>query len=447
MSVTVVVGAQFGDEAKGKITDYLAADARYVVRTGGGPNAGHSIHLAEGSVVLHQLACGVLRHGVTGVSGPGMVIDPFRLEEEIRELESKHLLKGTILLSERAHVLLPIHQLEDAWEEEVRAGASPKAAVGTTRSGIGPAYADRAGRWGIRLSDLVRPTTLAERLDLLYATKGHLKDLPPKEELRTRLAEVGSRLAPMIRSTEPALWAAIADGENVLLEGAQSALLDVDFGTYPYVTSSHPTSAGALVGSGVPPQELDVVLGVAKAYCTRVGAGPFPTEVKGETAEYLQREGHERGATTGRLRSVGWLDLVLLRYAAKLNGFTSLAITKVDVLGGFDEVPVCLQYVTPRGDTLTDYPPADAEELAAVQPVYEKLPGWPKFNQRLVDRIRREGGLALPSTLRRFLAFVEQETKVPVEYVSFGAQRDDTVYLGRGGSARSPRASPPAWAG
>ncbi|MCI4331377.1 MAG: adenylosuccinate synthase [Thermoplasmata archaeon] len=447
MTVTVVVGAQFGDEAKGKITDYLAADARYVVRTGGGPNAGHSIHLHEGSVVLHQLACGVLRHGVTGISGPGMVIDPFRLEEEIRELESKHLLKGTILLSERAHVLLPIHQIEDAWEEGVRQAASPKGGVGTTRTGIGPAYADRAGRWGIRMADLARPSILSERLGLLYASKGHLKDLPAKEELLSRLVEVGGRLAPLIRPTEPLLWEAIAKGENILLEGAQSALLDVDFGTYPYVTSSHPTSAGALVGSGIPPQELDEVLGVTKAYCTRVGAGPFPTEVTGEVGEYLQREGHERGATTGRLRQVGWLDLVLLRYVARLNGFTSLAVTKVDVLGGFEEVPVGVQYVTPHGETLTDYPPALAEDLAGVQPVYQKFAGWPKFNERLKERLRQEGAHALPSTLRRFLEFVAQETRVPVEYVSFGADREDTLWLGRGVQARTPGAQLPPWTG
>ncbi|MCI4369209.1 MAG: adenylosuccinate synthetase, partial [Thermoplasmata archaeon] len=302
----------------------MAEHARYVVRSGGGPNAGHSIHLAEGKAVLHQLSCGVLRKGVTGVSGPGMVINPFLLEDELRDLAERHLLKGEPMVSERAHVLLPIHEVEDAWEDAVRAGVSPESALGTTKRGIGPAYADRYARWGIRFSELVRPAVLSERLEMLYKTKTHLSGLPDRQELTKRLSEAGSRLAPMIRATEPILWSAIENGENILLEGAQSALLDVDFGTYPYVTSSHPTSVGALLGSGIPPQELDEVVGVAKGYCTRVGAGPFPTKVTGEIGEYLQREGGERGATTGRIRDCGWLDLVLLRYVTRLNGFTSL---------------------------------------------------------------------------------------------------------------------------
>ncbi|MCI4317764.1 MAG: adenylosuccinate synthase [Thermoplasmata archaeon] len=437
MSVTVIVGAQFGDEAKGKITDYLAADARYVVRTGGGPNAGHSIMVPEGSVVLHQLSCGVLRHGVTGVSGPGMVINPFTIEDEIRELETKHLLKGDIVLSERAHALLPIHQIEDAWEEDLRASVAPSGGVGTTRRGIGPAYADRYGRWGVRLAD---------RLALLYATKGHLKNLPDRAELIAQLAEVGGRLAPYIQPSEPLLWSAIEKGENILLEGAQSALLDLDFGTYPYVTSSHPTSAGALVGSGIPPQELDRVIGVAKAYSTRVGAGPFPTEALGEMGDYLRREGGERGATTGRPRRCGWLDLVLLRYASRLNGFSSMALTKVDVLGGLDDIPVCVQYVTPDGRTLTDYPPAVADELAAAQPVYQKFPAWPRFTSHLKERIRREGAHALPPALVRFIQFIGEETRVPIEYVSYGPHRDETVRLNPSTAVAQPRGLP-AWTG
>jgi adenylosuccinate synthase len=219
----------------------------------------------------------------------------------------------------------------------------------------------------------------------------------------------------------------------------------VDFGTYPYVTSSHPTAAGALMGSGIPPQELDQVIGVAKAYATRVGAGPFPTEESGPLGAYLQEHGGERGATTGRTRRCGWLDLVLLRYAARLNGFTSLAVTKVDVLGGLDEVPVCVQYVTPQGETLYDYPPADSAALAAVTPVYERFPAWPTFNERLKERIRREGVHALPSTLRRFLDFLATEIRVPVEFVSYGAHREETVWLGRGATAPRHRESPVPW--
>jgi adenylosuccinate synthase len=438
VTVRIVLGAQFGDEAKGKIADFMAASARYVVRSAGGPNTGHTIVLPEGVVVLHQLACGVLRHGVTAVSGPGMVIQPFKLEEELLDLERRGLRRGEVILSDRAHVVLPVHEIEDVWEDEVRARVRPEAALGTTKSGIGPAYADRAGRFGVRLGELDRPAILRERLELLYATKGHLATLPPIDELIARLTEVGARLAPLIRPTEPILWDAIARGDSVLLEGAQSALLDLDFGTYPYVTSSHPTSAGALMGSGIPPTELNVVVGVAKAYSTRVGAGPYPTEEPGERGEYLRRVGGERGATTGRPRRCGWLDLVLLRYAARLNGFTSLAITKVDVLGGLDEVPVCIEYRLPDGTTLRDAPPTEAADLETVEPVYELAPAWPAFHERLKERLRREGASALPAALRRFLDFIADETGVPVEYVGYGSHRDETLWLGPPAARRRP---------
>jgi adenylosuccinate synthase len=436
MTVRAVLGAQFGDEAKGKIADFLAADARYVVRTGGGPNTGHTIVLNEGKIVLHQVACGVLRPGVTAISGPGMVLQPMKLLEEIQELESRKLLKGELAISERAHALIPLHEIEDAWEDDLRARASPKASLGTTRRGVGPAYADRYSRFGIRMADLIRPAVLRERLELLYASKPYLTKPPPIDPLFRTLAEAGEKLAPFIQATEPRLWTAIERAEPILLEGAQSALLDIDYGTYPFVSSSHPTAAGALMGSGIPPQELDEVIGVAKAYMTRVGEGPFPTEVTGETASYLQREGGERGATTGRVRRVGWLDLVLLRYAARLNGFTSLAIAKADVLGGLEQVPVCVQYASPDGGKITQYPPSTAEDLGKVTPVYQKFPGWPAFTSRLKDRLRRDGAHALPLTLRRFLEFIAEETRVPVEYVGFGPHREETLWMGRGARTR-----------
>jgi adenylosuccinate synthase len=443
--VIVIVGAQFGDEAKGKITDYLAAHAEFVVRTGGGPNAGHTIDLPEGKVVLHQLPCGVLRHDVTAVCGPGMVLDPTALDQEIRALEERRMFKGSLIISERAHAILPTHIAEDAWEEKLRTATQPGAQLGTTMRGIGPAYADRYGRWGVRFGELIRPAKLRQRLELLLASKPHLAGILDLNQLQSDLGEVAARLAPFVQPTEPTLWSALARQETVLLEGAQSALLDIDFGTYPYVTSHHPTSAGALVGSGIPPFEVSEVVGVTKAYATRVGAGPFPTEVGGDVGAYLQREGGERGATTGRVRQVGWLDLVLLRYVTKLNGFTSLALTKVDVLGGLDDVPVAVQYVTPDGQTLTDYPPADADDLAHVTPVYEKLPPWPKFNERLVARLRDEGAAALPPTLKQFVAYLGKETGVPVEWVSYGPRREETVWLGKTHGAPSAT-SVTAWA-
>ena len=400
------------------------------MRSGGGPNTGHTVVLPEGKVVLHQLSVGALRHGVTGISGPGMVIQPFKVEEEILDLERRGLRRGEIVLSDRAHAILPVHEIEDAWEDDLRARVNPEAGLGTTRRGIGPAYADRYARFGIRLGDLGHPASLAERLKLLYATKTHLGDLPPVDDVAARLGEVAGRLAPYIRPVEPMIWGALDRGEPILIEGAQSALLDIDFGTYPYVTSSHPSSAGALMGSGIPPTELDRIVGVAKAYTTRVGHGPFPTEDSGEWGEFLKRVGGERGATTGRDRRCGSLDLVLLRYAARWNGFTSLAITKVDTLGGREQVPVCVAYRLPDGSTSRDVVPYDAAALAKVEPVYAMQPGWPEFHEHAREHLRREGAAALPAPLRAYLDFVGREVGVPVEYVGYGPSRDETVTLG-----------------
>jgi adenylosuccinate synthase len=375
-----------------------------------------------------------------------MVINPFKLEEELLDLERRGLLRGEVVLSDRAHVLLPVHEMEDAWQDELRAKTNPAASLGTTRRGIGPAYEDRYGRFGIRLGELSRPAVVRERLEMLYATKPYLTNLPPVAELATKLAEVGVRLAPFIRSTEPLLWEAIARNDHVLLEGAQSALLDLDFGTYPYVTSSHPTSAGAVVGSGIPPTDVDTIVGVTKAYCTRVGAGPFPTEDLGEGGEFLRRVGGERGATTGRERRCGWLDLVLLRYVARLNGLSSLAVTKVDVLGGQESVPICVGYLLTDGTTVRDISPFHADDLAKMRPVYERLPGWPAIHERTRERLRREGATALPAELRRFLQRITEETGVPVEYVGFGPGRDETVRLGRSRTLH-PDAGLPAWTG
>jgi adenylosuccinate synthase len=427
--VTIVLGAQFGDEAKGKISDYLAARAKYVVRAGGGPNTGHTIVLPEGKVVLHQIACGALRHGVTAVSGPGMVIQPFKFEEERDGLQRLGVLRGEIVISDRAHVLLPIHEVEDGWQDDLRARTSPGAHLGTTRRGLGPAYADRYARFGIRYGELGHPAILKERLEILYATKSQVPGLPSKDELLARLGEVAGRLAPYVQPTEPMIWGAIERGEPILVEGAQSALLDIDFGTYPYVSSSHPTSAGALMGSGIPPTELDRVVGVAKAYTTRVGQGPFPTEDTGEWGQYLRRVGGERGATTGRDRRCGSLDLVLLRYATRLNGITSLALTKVDTLGGRDRVPVCVRYTMPDGTTVRDAMPAQADLLARAVPVYEQLPGWPEFHERLKERLRGDGASALPPAVIDFVHFIEEQTGVPVEYVGYGPGREETVTL------------------
>ncbi len=413
------------------------------MRYQGGPNAGHSVQPADKTVVLHQISCGILRSGCLAISGPGMVISPAELLEEVRALKAAGEFRGQLLVSQRAHVILPLHRAQDAWEEGVR-GAR---ATGTTRKGIGPAYMDRVGRWGLRVVDLSHPQILREKLELLYAAKKHLReqvaDLPPLETTLAELQAQGEALQPFVAATEPLLWNAAREGKRILLEGAQSALLDIDFGTYPFVTSSHPTAAGALVGSGLPPQELDEVIGIAKAYSTRVGGGPYPTELLGPHGDELRERGGERGATTGRPRRVGWMDLVLLRYAARLNGFTSLAITKVDILGGEPEVPVCVSYELPNGEKSEDYPPVLAEDLAEVRPVWRTFPGWGEFTPRLRRRLAEEGWRALPRELKRYLAFLADEVGAPVTLVSYGPRRDDTLEVPPG--ALTPSSTVEEW--
>ena len=405
------------------------------MRYQGGPNAGHSVMPGDSLLVLHQLPCGVLRSGCVGIDGPGMVLSPSDLLEEIESLKKAGEFRGSLYISERAHVILPLHKAQDRWEEALRGDR----ATGTTLRGIGPAYMDRAGRWGLRIADLARPELVREKLDFLYRAKSHLtegtSDLPGRDELAAELSRLGETLRPYVRATEPILWQAIREGKNVLLEGAQSALLDVDYGTYPFVTSSHPTAAGALVGSGIPPQELDEVMGISKAYSTRVGGGPFPTELKGPEGDRLRERGGERGATTGRSRRVGWLDLVLLRYAARLNGFTSLAVTKVDILGGEPEVPVCVSYTLPDGKSVEDYPPVLSDDLEKVSPVYETLPGWEEFTPRLKTRLAKEGWRALPRELKAYLGFVSDAVGVPVTLVSYGPRRSETVEIPLGALA------------
>ncbi len=264
--------------------------------------------------------------------------------------------------------------------------------------------------------------------------------------MASQLAGAAEELRPYVTAVEPILWEAIDGGERVILEGAQSTLLDVDHGTYPFVTSSHPTTAGALEGSGLPPGAVDEVVGVLKGYATRVGAGPFPTEDTGEQGAYLQQKGGERGATTGRPRRCGWLDLVLLRYAARLNGFTALAVTKVDVLGGLREIPVCVEYRLPSGALAHDLPPTSADDLARVEPVYVRLPGWPELDARMIERIDRDGERALPRELRQFLGFLEEQTRIPVRYVSYGPGREATLDRSSRPGVRSGRSVRP-WSG
>ncbi len=414
-----------------------------MVRFQGGPNAGHSIHIGDQSIVLHQVPSGILRKGCRAISGPGMVISPADLVSELAQVRNANLLNGEFLVSERAHVILPLHRAADAWEERQR-GASP---AGTTMRGIGPSYMDRVGRWGIRMGDLLRPDTLKEKIDRLYRARSYVKGdkahaIPTPEETLEELRSATDVLRSYIGPTEGILNRALASNERILLEGAQGALLDVDFGTYPYTTSSHTTTAGAFVGAGLPPRTPDAAIGITKAYSTRVGNGPFPTELADEVGERIREKGGERGATTGRPRRCGWLDLVLLRYAHQINGFTGFAITKVDVLGGEDRVRVATAYRDTRTSETVKEPPTFPEDYEHLEPVYEDFPGWKEFTPALHHRIKAEGYSALPPEARRYLSFVSKELGVPTLLVSYGPGREEVV---RPGAKVGLRPWPAAW--
>ena len=361
-----------------------------------------------------------------------MVLSPTDLVEEVAQLRKAKLLQGELHISERAHVILPLHRAADAWEEKQRGGTP----TGTTLRGIGPTYMDRVGRWGIRMGDLLRPDSLREKLELLYRARSYLKGekgapLPTLEETLAELEKAGKALAQYIGPTEPLLWRALESHERILLEGAQGTLLDVDYGTYPFTTSSHTTVSGVFVGTGLPPQQVDQALGVTKAYCTRVGNGPFPTELLDETGDRIREKGGERGATTGRPRRCGWLDLVLLRYAQQLNGFTSFVVTKVDVLGGEEKVRAAVAYRDTRTGARIEDPPSFSEDYAHLEPIYRDFPGWEEFSPSLRERLATSGYSALPSGLRTFLDFLTEETGVPVGIVSYGPGRDEVVVRGR----------------
>src|SRR5690606_30867348 len=377
MPVVVVVGAQWGDEGKGKVVDLYAERADMVVRYGGGANAGHTLVIGGDKVVTHLVPSGILHQRVKCVLGDGMVIDPTTLLEEIAALRARGLCgDGQLLISSRAHVILDYHR----WLEAVR--EEQKGAIGTTRRGIGPAYESKAARRGVRVGDLGRPARLrelvAQNLDeitpLLLAAGRPAPGRAEIDRVIDGALAAGEKLAPMIGDAGRLVDRAIAGGENVLFEGAQGTLLDIDHGTYPFVTSSSTIAGGACTGVGVGPTRIDRVIGISKAYCTRVGGGPFPTEMEEATAEAWRHAGQEFGATTGRPRRCGWLDAAALRLAVRVNGLDGIALTKLDVVRGRGPVKVCVGYRL-DGATL-DEPPADGEDLLRAEPEYIELPGW-----------------------------------------------------------------------
>jgi adenylosuccinate synthase len=415
----VVVGAQWGDEGKGKIVDVLAERADLVVRYQGGANAGHTVVTGDDAFILHQIPSGILHPAMRCLIGNGVVLDPETLLHEMEELAGRGIvLDGRLAVSDRAHLVMPYHKvLDHATERQQR--------IGTTGRGIGPTYEDKFGRRGIRVGDLrhmeraaQRVTDGAERASRMLTMLGVEERISVEEhvELLRRLAP---RILPLAADTGKLTWEALRQGKRVLLEGAQGALLDVDHGTYPFVTSSNTTAGGAAVGAGIGPTAIDAVLGVVKAYTTRVGNGPLPTEAEAPAADRLRTLGDEYGATTGRPRRCGWFDAVVVRYAARVNGLTDLAVTKLDVLDEFEQLPVCTGYRV-DGARLDDIP-ADAETLACVQPIYEVLAGW---RQRTSDARQLAD---LPRPARAYLDRIQDLVGTPVSYVSVGSRRDQII--------------------
>jgi adenylosuccinate synthase len=422
MPVVVVVGAQWGDEGKGKVVDLLTENAQVVARWGGGSNAGHTIVVEGKKYVTHLIPSGVLRADVACVLGEGMVIDPKTLVEEIRAFRAQGLLKNDcdLVVAGRAHLTLPHHRALDRLRE------NRPDAIGTTQRGIGPTYESKASRTGLRVEDLLRPERLRRNIERNLAYIGAQlskfgEPLPDVEALTQEYLGYADEIRPFVGDASRFLYDSIRKGKNVLFEGAHGVLLDLDHGTYPFVTSSSTTAGGACTGCGIGPTSIDTAVGIVKAYTTRVGNGPFPTELFDKTGELLREVGREFGSTTGRPRRCGWLDLPALRLTVRLSGLQSLAITKLDVLDGLPEVKLCVAYRL--NGKLLDEMPLDPDDLSQVEPVYETMPGWPA---------RTPGAVAtrladLPEAARNYLARITELVGVPQSIVSWGPARSETI--------------------
>ncbi len=421
MSVVAAIGGQWGDEGKGKVVDMLAAQARYVVRFSGGDNAGHTVVNPHGHFVLRLTPSGVFYPGTTSIIGNGVVLNPAVLNSEVDHLNSRGIDTARLLISDRANLIMPYHIAFDGLEEETLG----EKAIGTTRKGIGPAFADKVARTGIRAGDLLDKNTLRERLTTVLEFKNRIltkvygKESLSADEIYEQYCAYADRWAPRICDTTSVIAAAIERNEPVMLEGAQGFLLDPDFGTYPFATSSSPTAAGACLGSGIAPNLLTHILGIFKAYQTRVGAGPMPTELKNETGEAIRELAHEYGAVSQRPRRCGWFDAVAARFSIRINGFNSLAVTRLDVLDNMPQIRICTEYKL-DGKTV-DHFPASILELERCQPVYEELPGW----ESRINDIRDFDGL--PVNARKYLLRLEELLSRPVSLISVGKSREQTI--------------------
>jgi adenylosuccinate synthase len=423
MPATIVMGGQWGDEGKGKLTDTLAVGADVVVRANGGANAGHTVQTDQGVFKLHLIPSGILNPNCLSLVGAGVVVDPKLILAEMDDLEQRGISLARLRVSERAHVVMPYHPLADMLDEVQRQESS----IGTTLRGNGPAYGDKVTRRGLRMGDLVAPDSLRYRLkEELRRWNVVLERVYGAEPLDfatvyNELAVYGERLRAFVAATEPLVSDALSSGQRVVVECAQGAMLDVDYGTYPYVTSSATSAAGACQGAGVPPLAVDRVLGVYKAYSTRVGAGPFPSELLDATGDLIRERGHEYGTTTGRPRRTGWFDAVAARYVASLNGISDLAVTLLDVFDPFETIKVCVAYDV--DGQIADTVPARLDLIARARPIYENLEGW---RSSTVDARRTED---LPFRAREYLRFIEQRVGAPISLVGVGPGRDQIVPL------------------
>ncbi len=424
MPANVLVGAQWGDEGKGKIIDVLTEQSDYIVRFQGGNNAGHTVKIGEEEFILHLIPSGILHEGKKCVIGNGVVVDPAALIEEIEYLHEKNIsVDGNLFVSDRAHLIFPYHRLLDIKKEE-RKGEGK---IGTTGRGIGPSYVDKMTRIGIRVGDLLDKDVFARKVRANLSENNELlvkvyesEPLDVDQLVETYLG-YGEKIKDHIVNTVPLLNKAINQGKVVLFEGAQGTLLDVDYGTYPFVTSSNPTAGGACVGGGIGPNKIENILGVFKAYTTRVGEGPFPTELPEEMNKKVREEGQEYGATTGRPRRCGWFDAMIGKHSVMINGLTSLALTKMDILDKFDEIKVCVAYKY-KGETVEDFP-SNVDVLSQCEPVYETFPGWLESTEgiRSYDK--------LPEKAKNYLTRIAQLLETPIEIISVGARRDQTIFV------------------
>jgi len=424
MSVKIVVGSQWGDEAKAKIVDYLAVDADYVVRFQGGANAGHTVIVDGNEFIFHLIPAGIMYPDKICVIGNGVVLDPTALMDEIEELRKRGIdVEGRLFISQKAHLVMPYHKMLDRATEKHKG----KNSIGTTGRGIGPAYRDKAARVGIRIVDLLNRDVFAAKLENNireaneFLTKIYGYEPLDIDEIVDAYIEFDQKIDPYVTDISILLNDAVKAGRNILFEGAQGALLDIDHGTYPYVTSSNTIAGAACIGTGIGPTCIDEVIGVMKAYTTRVGNGPFPTELEGDFAQTIREIGGEYGATTGRPRRCGWFDGIIAKYATRINGLSSLAITKLDVLDTLPEIKICIGYR--YGDRILTNFPVDCNVLEAIEPVYETHPGWresTKETRRFED---------LPENARAYLSRISELVDTPITYVSVGSDREQTIQI------------------